>query len=147
MPLAALVEEVRDAIQWVTNGRILLLDVPDELTVCADQRRLGQLLRNLLDNAFRHCPPTGTITVAARADGEWVSIEVSDDGPGIPTEHLPHLFERFYRVDKGRSREHGGAGLGLAICRWIAEVHGGRIGVESTLGEGTTFTVTLPASP
>jgi two-component system phosphate regulon sensor histidine kinase PhoR len=105
---------------------------------------MTQVFENLLDNAIKYTPAGTRLTVCSRRrDGE-VEIVVADNGPGIPAEDLPHLFERFYRVDKGRSRETGGTGLGLSIVKHIVQLHGGRIGVESSLGGGTTFTIRLP---
>ena len=113
----------------------------------ADLRTLALAVSNLVDNAIKYGNPGGRITVSGRIEGGECVIEVADDGPGIPAEHLPRLFERFYRVDKGRSRELGGTGLGLSIARHIAESHGGSIRVASRLGEGTRFTVRIPAGP
>lgn len=111
----------------------------------ADEDLLLQLLLNLLDNAVKHTPPGGSVTARwAAADG-WAEVRVSDTGPGIAAEHLPHIFDRFYRVDPARTRADGGAGLGLSICRWIAEAHGGSIEAESEPGKGATFTLRLPA--
>jgi two-component system sensor histidine kinase BaeS len=101
----------------------------------------------LLSNAIRHAPAGGHIAVRAWAEGQRACLAVSDDGPGIAPEELPHLFERFYRTDRARARADGGTGLGLAIARQIVEAHGGEIAVDSRLGEGTTFTVRLPALP
>jgi signal transduction histidine kinase len=113
--------------------------------VDGDARRIAQILRNLLDNAVTCTPPGGCIRVRARpGDGE-VAVEVEDTGPGIPPGHLPHLFDRFYRTDASRSRTTGGAGLGLAIVRQLAEAHGGRVWVESEVGKGSTFGFSLPA--
>ena len=113
----------------------------------ADLRMLSLALGNLVDNAIKHGKEGGRITVSGKIEEGTCVLEVADDGPGIPAEHLPRLFERFYRVDKGRSRELGGTGLGLSIARHIVESHGGSIRVESRLGEGTRFTVRLPATP
>ncbi len=120
--------------------------IPENLPrVWADPQRLAQVLANLLDNALRHTPPNGHVDVAASADRDQLAIMVSDTGDGIAAEHLPHVFERFYRVDTARDRDHGGAGIGLAIAEAIAEAHGGRITADSTgLGSGTTFTIELP---
>ncbi|WP_432841977.1 sensor histidine kinase [Dactylosporangium sp. CA-092794] len=113
----------------------------------ADPQRLGQVLGNLLDNALRHTPPGGTVTVTADRHDRDIRIEVSDTGDGIAAEHLPHLFERFYRADTARDRDHGGSGIGLAIARAIVTAHGGRITAHSDgPGRGATFTVTLPAA-
>jgi len=111
----------------------------------ADEDLFLQLLLNLLDNAIKHTPSGGQVTVGWHLDGQQVELRVRDTGTGIPEEHLPHVFDRFYRVDKARGRAEGGAGLGLAISRWIVEAHGGSISVESIEGEGSTFTVRLPA--
>jgi len=123
----------------------LVVQVPDDLPlVKADLHRVGQVLRNLINNALDFTPPGGQVTVTARLDGKWVSVQVSDTGPGIAPEHLPYVFERFYRADKSRTRATGGAGLGLAIVKQLVEAHGGRVWVESTLGAGATFGFTLP---
>jgi signal transduction histidine kinase len=102
------------------------------------------VLRNLLDNGLTHTPPGGEIAVAAHDDDQWVEVSVRDTGSGIAAEDLPYVFERFYRADKSRSRATGGAGLGLAIVKQLVEAHGGRIEVESEVGQGTQFTFTLP---
>ncbi len=112
--------------------------------VKGDIVRLRELFLNLLDNAIRHTPEGGVITLAIHQIDNLARISVSDTGIGIPVEHLPHIFERLYRVDKSRSRADGGAGLGLAISRRITEVHGGHIEVVSEAGKGSTFTVLLP---
>jgi two-component system OmpR family sensor kinase len=116
----------------------------DPVRVYADPDRLKQLLLNLVSNAFKFTPEGGTITLAVWPDGPTARLSVADTGEGIPAEDLPHIFDRFYRVDKARARRQGGAGLGLAIAHWIADAHGGRLTVDSTVGEGTTFTVHLP---
>jgi len=127
------------------RGVTLALDLPEALPqVIADWRRISQVLGNLLTNALRHTPPGGRVTLSARAIGGAVEVTVADTGVGIPPEDLPYIFERFWRGDKSRSRAGGGSGLGLAIARQLVEMHGGRIGVESTPGQGTRFTFTLP---
>jgi two-component system phosphate regulon sensor histidine kinase PhoR len=116
----------------------------DPVSVRADARALDHLLGNLVDNALKYCPSGATVRVTAQpADGQ-VRVGVADDGPGIPPEHLPRLFERFYRVDAGRSRELGGTGLGLSIVKHLAEAMGGAVTVDSRVGAGTTFSFTLP---
>jgi heavy metal sensor kinase len=114
------------------------------LTVPGDSHHLLRLFTNLLENAVRHTPPTGSITVTAGAEAGSVVVQVRDTGEGIPPEHLPHVCERFYRVDAARTRRHGGTGLGLAICQSIVEAHDGWLTIESVVGDGTTVTVRLP---
>lgn len=116
------------------------------MPVDADPERVAQMLRNLLNNAITHTPPGGEIVVAAGTAGTTVEVSVRDTGAGIAPEHLPYVFERFYRADKSRTRATGGTGLGLAIVKQLVEAHGGRVGVESAVGEGTTFTFTLPVA-
>ncbi len=118
------------------------VDLP---TVEVDPDRMTQVLVNLLDNALRYTPTGGKIKLSANRTQEGVEIEVKDTGPGIPSEDLEHLFERFYRGDKSRQREEGGSGLGLAIAKSLVESQGGQIHVESRPGEGATFTIELPA--
>lgn len=122
----------------------LTLEVPDDLPrVLSDRRALEHVLTNLVDNAVKYCGAGAEVRLSAVALGERVRVRVSDTGPGIEERHLPRLFERFYRVDAGRSRELGGTGLGLSIVKHLVEAMGGRVGVESRLGEGTTFSFTL----
>lgn len=125
----------------------MTLSQNDPIVVLGDSARLEQMLWNLVDNARRYTPPGGTITVALRSVGDLVEITIADTGIGIAPEHLPRVFERFYRVDQSRSRAKGGTGLGLAIVRQVALAHGGDVSVQSTVGKGTTFTVLLPAFP
>jgi two-component system sensor histidine kinase ResE len=103
-------------------------------------------LHNLLDNAVAHTPGSGVISVAARRQGKLVKVSVTDTGEGIPAEELPNIFERFYRVDKSRTRATGGYGLGLIIAKRLVEAHGGRIEVHSKLGKGSRFSFTVPVS-
>ncbi len=119
--------------------------IPPALQVCGDQKYLEQVLINLLDNAVKYGRDGGKIFVSANQKGqEEVEISVKDDGIGIPKEDLSRIFERFYRVDKGRSNELGGTGLGLSIVKHIVQAHGGRVWAESQPGQGSTFYVTLP---
>jgi signal transduction histidine kinase len=121
----------------------LTLAIP-EIIVNGDAARLQQLFANLLENALRYTPAYGTVAITGARLGNAARVAVTDTGRGIAPEHLPHLFERFYRVDKDHAREGGGSGLGLAICQEIVRAHDGTLTVQSTPGAGTTFTVTLP---
>lgn len=123
---------------------LVQLDRP--LTVFTDPDRLERVLTNLLDNAFKYSGESGRVKLSARAVEHNLQIEVSDNGQGIPPEALPRIFDRFYCVEKSRSKKHGGSGLGLSICKELIWTMGGTIRVQSTLGQGTTFTVTLPIS-
>jgi two-component system phosphate regulon sensor histidine kinase PhoR len=121
------------------------LEIPEALpAVRADAQRLHQVLFNLLDNAIKYTQPGGHVTITAHEKDGWIETAVADNGPGITQEHLPHVFERFYRVDKARSRELGGTGLGLSIVKHIVQAHGGRVWAESELEKGSTFYFTLP---
>ncbi len=119
-------------------------NIPSSLLIYGDFDYLLRLFLNLLDNAIKYTPSGGRVTIIAEAKASDVCVAVSDTGAGIPPQHLPHLFERFYRVEADRSRRTGGAGLGLAIAWEIAHWHGGTLSVQSQLGLGTTFTVYLP---
>ena len=133
--------------QVVAKGVSLSSDLPDKLSpVNIDSHRISQVLRNLLENALAHTDKGDTITVTARQQGNWMEVNVSDTGAGIPAEDLPNIFERFYRVDKSRTRATGGSGLGLTIAQRLVEAHGGKIEAQSELGKGSCFTFTLPVS-
>jgi two-component system phosphate regulon sensor histidine kinase PhoR len=123
----------------------LVNEVPD-LTVAGDAGRLEQVLDNLVDNAIKYGREQGKVIISARPAQATVEVSVEDDGPGIPAESLERVFERFYRVDKARSREQGGTGLGLSIVKHIVLAHRGQVWAESEPGKGTTFHFTLPAS-
>jgi signal transduction histidine kinase len=120
---------------------------PDAQTVVADPDALRQILTNLFDNALRHMPSGGEVAVRARAAPDGVMIAVADTGSGIAPQHLPRIFERFYRADASRSRAQGGTGLGLAIVKHLAEAHGGRVAAESSVGRGATIRMFFPADP
>jgi two-component system phosphate regulon sensor histidine kinase PhoR len=120
--------------------------IPDGLAARADAKALEQVLVNLLDNAVKYTPEGGTVELSARRDDERVELSVRDTGLGIEARHLPRLFERFYRVDRGRSRDMGGTGLGLSIVRHLVSAMGGDVRVQSQLGVGSTFTVVLAAA-
>ena len=127
------------------KGGVLRSDLRAEGSLRADSTRLGQAVLVLVDNALKYGPPGGTVTLrsAVKRPGE-ISISVEDEGPGIPKEDLPRIFERFYRVDKARSRKLGGTGLGLPIAKTIVEAHGGHITAESRPGRGTRMSIHLP---
>ena len=115
--------------------------------VLADPDRLGQVLGNLLDNALRHTPSGGTVRLSCNTTGPWIQYVITDTGSGIAAEHLGHVFDRFYRADTARDRDHGGSGIGLSIAKALVEAHSGAIAAESPgHGRGATFTVRLPAA-
>ncbi|HEX5631906.1 MAG TPA: ATP-binding protein [Gemmatimonadales bacterium] len=124
--------------------KLLVQVAPDAQTVHADPDALRQILTNLVDNSIRYTPRGGCVSCTARAVEDGVEVAVADEGAGIASEHLPRIFERFYRVDSSRSREEGGTGLGLAIVKHLTEAHGGRVAAESVLGHGTTVRCWFP---
>lgn len=131
--------------QAATKGLTLATNTPENLpSINIDSHRIRQVLYNLLENSLVHTGPGGTITVRAWQQDNQVRVSVTDTGEGIPPRALPQIFERFYRVDKSRTRATGGSGLGLTIAKRLVEAHGGRISVESKLGKGSTFTFDLP---
>lgn len=125
-------------LNWRRFGRVA------DYTVQGDETQLTSMFNNLIDNAVKYTLPGGRVEVTGGSNEEEVIVSIADTGIGIPEEKLTRIFERFYRVDKDRSKATGGTGLGLSIVRHVAEKHGGRVAVESTIGEGTTFTVYLP---
>jgi two-component system phosphate regulon sensor histidine kinase PhoR len=127
-----------------TKQMTLLMDIDDDLVLVADAKALEQVLLNLVENAIKYTPERGSIEVHARRDGECVRVEIMDDGPGIDPIHRPRIFERFYRVDPGRSREMGGTGLGLAIVKHLVEAMRGRVGVDGRTPSGSVFWVVMP---
>jgi len=141
--LKELVQDELDRLAPVAGKRELSAGRLEDLSVTGDARLLQQMLANLMSNAIKYAPDGGRITVALYRDEDLARIDVTDTGIGIAPEHLPHIFERFYRVDKARSRAAGGTGLGLAIVKGIAEQHGGKVTVSSQAGKGSTFTVWL----
>jgi signal transduction histidine kinase len=146
--IADLVSDTMESFSELAARREVALEGcagPDVDPVLMDAQMIGRVLSNLLGNAIRHTPSGGTVGVEAVRTAEGVRVEICDTGEGISAEDLPHIFERFYRGEKSRSRSTGGAGLGLAIAKGIVEAHGGRIGVESAVGEGTCFFFVLPA--
>jgi two-component system sensor histidine kinase SenX3 len=145
--LDALLVEAADRGRVVGEVKEIEIVVHEtDIHIEADASQLAMAVKNLVDNAVRYSEG-GKVELAADRIGDLIRITVADQGIGIPSDELSRIFERFYRVDKGRSRATGGTGLGLAIVRHVVENHGGHVNVESELGVGTTFTVTLPASP
>ena len=136
-----------DCIQVLAEEKeqSLVVDAPEPVIAGIDPTTLRQALINLVDNAVKYTPKQGHIRVVVRRTAGEALIEVVDNGPGIAKEHQPRIFDRFYRVDKGRSRDMGGTGLGLAITRWAVEVNDGRIELESEEEQGSTFRIVLPA--
>jgi two-component system, OmpR family, sensor histidine kinase SenX3 len=144
--VADAVERVRGAAEQ-RGIEIEVEEAPVRLTVVGDRRQLVSAVTNLVDNAVKYSEPGSAVAVRARTDGVWVDVTVRDHGMGIPRRDLERIFERFYRVDRARSRETGGTGLGLAIVRHVASNHRGEVRVESREGVGSTFTLRLPAGP
>ncbi len=145
--LQPLLERVAYLYQHAATQAAVTLSVqvpPDLPTVNGDVEQLARVLGNLVSNALRHTPATGAVTLVAYQTSAALVIEVTDTGCGIPAEHLPNVFERFYRADEARHQTTGGSGLGLAIVRSIIEAHGGQIRVTSSVGAGCTFTISLP---
>ncbi|HNP55183.1 MAG TPA: ATP-binding protein, partial [Ferruginibacter sp.] len=145
-----LLKEVYDALEFKTvekESRCVIkkgCELP--LTVMADKEKIRQVLTNLVDNAIKYGKQNGTVEASFyKVDGQSVLIEISDDGAGIAEEHLPRIFERFYRTEFARTRKVGGSGLGLAICKHIIEAHGQAIHVRSKVNVGTTFGFSLQA--
>ena len=127
-----------------TKGISIRISCAKDLSAEMDAQLLEQAISNLLDNAIKYSEEGGTISVASFQTEEDTTISVQDQGSGIAEKHLPRLFERFYRVDKARSRKLGGTGLGLSIVKHIAQAHRGKVSVESSPGKGSTFTIHLP---
>jgi len=146
LDFSLLVQDTADSLRSlaVQKGIALLCDITPSLFISGDQLYLTRLVINIIDNAIKYTPPGGTVRVTVATIAKRLCLTVSDSGPGIAPEHLPHLFDRFYCADTARARAQGGAGLGLAICKWIVEAHHGDIAVSSQPGHGTTFTIRLP---
>lgn len=146
--IARVITSAVASIQPKANSKrvSLKLDLPDQIPIAEiDSQRISQILYNLLDNALRHTSQGGEITVAAAEHDGYIEVTVADNGEVIPPEDLPHIFERFYRVDKSRAKATGGNGLGLTIVKRLVEAHGGKIKVQSELGKGSRFAFTIPA--
>jgi heavy metal sensor kinase len=144
--LDQLVKDVAIALEPLAQEREILLEVQSQtpVFVLGDEARLMQVIMNVLDNALAYTGKGGQVTLQVETRGAEALIGIRDTGIGIPAEHLPHVFERFYRVETARSRKTGGSGLGLAICQWIVSLHGGSISVQSQEGQGSLFTISLP---
>lgn len=147
LDLAPLIANIVRSGNLMADGRVeIASNVSGDMMVQGDADRLKQVLLNLVENAIKHTPEDGKVMIQAQnLEGHTITLSVTDTGVGIPPQDVAHVFERFYRVDKSRSRAQGGAGLGLAIAKSFVEAHGGRIEVQSTVDVGTTFIVTLPA--
>ena len=146
--LQTVARQASDAMEPRAAGKRLSmhLRIPADLTARADAQALEQVLLNLLDNAIKYTPEGGTVELTGERVGDRAQLSIRDTGLGIEAKHLPRLFERFYRVDRGRSREMGGTGLGLSIVRHLVHGMEGEVRVASQLGVGSTFTVVLPAA-
>jgi two-component system, OmpR family, phosphate regulon sensor histidine kinase PhoR len=147
IPITDVAAEVFGRVAAAANEKSIALDKtiePGAETIYADRTALEQILLNLIENAIRHTGTGGRISIRTKREGGGVSLAVDDTGSGIPPEHLPRIFERFYRADSGRSREAGGTGLGLAIVRHLVEAHGGNVSAESVVGAGTTIRIFFP---
>lgn len=148
--LLSVAEEATSTLEVLAEEKRQKIDVEGDadLVVSADRLILRQAIVNLLDNAIKYSPADNSILLRVyRGEGKTAILDVIDQGPGIPVEHQPYVFDRFYRVDKARTRERGGTGLGLSITRWAVEAHGGKIALTSEEGRGTTFRVSLPEAP
>jgi two-component system phosphate regulon sensor histidine kinase PhoR len=143
--LAEVIREAADACSAHASTKSISIEssVEDDIRVAVNASLMQQAFVNLIDNAIKYSDTGARIAISAERHGEYVRCMVADNGPGIEASHLPRLFERFYRVDQGRSRQMGGTGLGLAIVKHIAQVHGGRVDVQSVLGQGSIFSIYL----
>ena len=146
LSIAQLIKDNAHRLQPIANrkGQKIVLQLQDSCDIYADKSKLNQVIYNLMENAVKYTQASGVIRVSLQRQGRNAIFKVSDNGPGIPKENLPHIFDRFYRVDKARSREKGGTGLGLSIVHQLVLLHGGSINVESEEGRGATFIVELP---
>ncbi len=147
--LTGLISEVGAQAKMIAMAKDIRIHLNNdsEVAVIGDRLRLRELLLNLVDNGVKYTPEGGEIRISVDRYNGRVKLQVMDNGIGIAPEDQSHIFDRFFRVDKARSREAGGSGLGLSICKWIVEAHGGEISVESGLGKGSIFSVTLPLAP
>jgi two-component system sensor histidine kinase SenX3 len=150
VPVHLLLEEAAERVRPGAERRdieVRVSPITPRATAVGDRRQLVSAVANLLENAVKYSPPSSLVEVRAQSDGTRVSIEVEDHGIGIPAREVERIFERFYRVDRARSRDTGGTGLGLSIVRHIVANHGGEVSVTSVEGQGSTFTLAVPAGP
>lgn len=145
--VSLLIERVAHEARQRAHGQRIHVDHAQSLDIVGDSDRLQQILANLLDNAIKHTPAGGTVSVRTNRSADGVRIDVEDNGEGIAPEHLPHIFERAYRVTSSQTGPHASYGLGLAIVKYLTEAHGGQVEVRSELGHGTCITIVLPAKP
>lgn len=147
LDMKILIQRICDNFRWLADEKEITLRydrIPDENCLNIDPDRITQVVVNLVGNALRHTPSQGLVEISAEEKDQSFVLHVSDNGPGIPEDALPYIFDRFYKRDPSRSRSEGGTGLGLSIAKGFVEAHGGTISVESKIGKGTSFTVTLP---
>jgi heavy metal sensor kinase len=147
--LAEVLQDLTSDINVLCQDKGLSLEINTgaQVSIQGDKVNLRRLFLNVLDNAIRYTPHGGIISISLSQEAQTAFVTITDTGVGISKEHIPHIFDRFYRVDKARSRAEGGSGLGLAICRQIVEAHGGGISVASQAGQGSTFSIRLPVNP
>lgn len=145
--LSDLIEGIVSELKPIAENNNIKINIVKNEPSCikGDQTRITQLLYNIIENAIKYTAPEGNIKLYIENHDKYIKIAVQDNGIGISKEHLPHIFERFYRVDKARSVKNGGSGLGLSICQWIALIHGGKIEVFSEENKGSTFIIWLPS--
>ncbi|KHO62270.1 histidine kinase [Thermoanaerobacter sp. YS13] len=145
--LKDVIKEVAEEIKMLNENKNIVVKGQNDINITADKKLIKELIRIFLDNAAKYTSSDGNIEIEMGKDNSKAYIKIKDDGIGIPQEDIPHIFDRFYRVDKARAKETGGAGLGLAIAKWIIEEHRGSVIVKSELGKGSEFTITLPIFP
>ena len=142
--LDEMIMEIIKESKLVSNTHEIYSKINEHISIEADRRLVKQMLRAIIDNSLKYTEKNGSIEIDSRHSNGNAVITVADTGIGIPSKELPHIFDRFYRVDKARSRESGGTGLGLSIVKWIADIHGGYVNAKSEIGKGTTMTISLP---
>lgn len=140
-PLHLLIEEVITETKLIDNNHIISIEKNENITLNADRGLIKEALRIFLDNSIKYTPACGTIKLSSYVENRKVTLIIEDTGMGIAKEHLPHIFDRFYRTDKSRTRESGGTGLGLSIAKWVVDNHSGTISIDSKVDEGTKITI------